>query len=329
MARLPAKVLSQENSETVNSTGSSTDNAVTSAVSNAVGTFSRISTGGDVGGVTDQYDVQLTQSAWDFTRCLRCSGGVSCRKCYGVEDPGEGQASLDKYCQVPTGFGSQVSNQATTGWSRQQRRGYHRILSCLTYWQAHGYQVRWLCLTTAPGGDAQSLAYHHQILKQRVERRLGYQGIEHFMVRTDEGNGVLHVLWAWVSPKGYRKKLFFIGQRWLSKNWLQIHGAYVVWIAKVKLDMRAKKRISRYAITQYVGGHDYRYMSWSWKRTFGVPLVKCWRWFKRQFVVGGLDRIIRMWHKFLCGQILVSRNGWFSLGLLRATYQELGDWQWL
>ncbi len=73
-------------------------------------------------------------------------------------------------------------------------------------------------LTTAVGGDAFKLRRHLQELRRRVERDLGFNDLRLFVIETSEGNGVLHMVWAW---RGSRS--FFIEQEWLSQEWEKIH----------------------------------------------------------------------------------------------------------
>lgn len=49
-------------------------------------------------------------------------------------------------------------------------------------------------LTTAVNGPTHLLRRHLQELCRRVERDLGLQGLELFVVETSEGNGVLHMV---------------------------------------------------------------------------------------------------------------------------------------
>lgn len=209
-------------------------------------------------------------------------------------------------------------------WSRQQKRGYHRLRSCLTYWQAHNYQVRWVTLTGADDSDAGKLSYHHQVLRQRIERGLGYPGIEHFQVRTSEGNGVLHIFWAWRAQDGFRNRLFYVPQDWLSRQWVDIHGATNVWIGAVGNRDRDTRRVSAYAMAQYVGEQSgYEYMSWSWGRIFGFPLAACWSWLKRS--VRNRSRLLVWWARFLSGGLIIGVPGAgqaVSMGIIRQRYRE-------
>jgi excisionase family DNA binding protein len=101
-------------------------------------------------------------------------------------------------------------------WTRKQKRGYHRVRSLLWFWECHKFQVLWVTLSTAEGGNAEKLTYHHKQLRQRIERQLGYSGLEYYQVRTEEGHGVLHIFWAWRVPDGERPRHFWISQQWLS-----------------------------------------------------------------------------------------------------------------
>ena len=42
-------------------------------------------------------------------------------------------------------------------WSRKQKRGYQRVRSLLWFWEAHRFQVLWVTLSTAEGGQAHKL----------------------------------------------------------------------------------------------------------------------------------------------------------------------------
>jgi hypothetical protein len=212
--------------------------------------------------------------------------------------------------------------KSSDSWSRQQKRGYHRVLSCMQYWQKSGFQVLWVMLSTADGGDSKLLAYHHQMLRQRLERQ-GFPDIQHFQVKTREGNGVLHVLWAWKAEDGFRSKNFFVYQSWLSKQWAEIHGAPVVWISKVGSRRRDSLQVARYCISQYVSEQSgYEYMSYSWVRTFGFPLVRCWLAFKRWR--SSHYELIKRWSDFLSGKVLQTDYGGFSIDMVRSSYRSLG-----
>ena len=107
-------------------------------------------------------------------------------------------------------------------WSKKQKRGFQRILSGFTRAKALGKNVRFFTLTSSPTSKWRQINPHFQVLRKRIERNYGK--IEYIKFRTNEGYGVLHVLYT--CP--------FIPQRWLSRNWDEIHGAKIVDIRKVK-----------------------------------------------------------------------------------------------
>jgi hypothetical protein len=105
-----------------------------------------------------------------------------------------------------------------------------------------------------------------------VERDLGYKGIETFVVETSEGNGVLHMVWAWL---GNRE--FIVDQKWLSETWENIHGAPIVYIRWMDRGKDSIGRVGRYFALQYLA--DQRgalvRISWSWKRS-RFAIGKAW-----------------------------------------------------
>jgi hypothetical protein len=214
---------------------------------------------------------------------------------------------------------NESSNQPNTSeWSRKQKRGYQRVRSLLYFWEAHRFQVLWVTLSTAPGGNAEKLTYHHKQLRQRIERHLGYKGLEYYQVRTEEGNGVLHVFWAWRVPDGQRGRQFWIAQEWLSAQWQALHGAPVVWIERYKPGRQSRHRVSRYVISQYVQDQSgYVNMCWSWKRSLGFPISKMWEELRQQWsdrnayrrIRGEIEipRLVlyRTWEDLLAGHAIV------------------------
>lgn len=177
--------------------------------------------------------------------------------------------SLDKIGQG--GTSPEAQPHRPTKWTRQQRRLYQRVRSLFTYWESHGYQFLWVCLTTAPGGDASKLAYHHKRIRQQLDRKLDYKGVEFFQVETTEGCGVLHVVWAW---KG--KRSFYVPQDWLSAEWLRIHGASVVWVSRIGKTQTDRDKVGRYCVSQYCADQrGFVRFSYSWW-SCAFPLHTSW-----------------------------------------------------
>jgi hypothetical protein len=127
-------------------------------------------------------------------------------------------------------------------------------------------------LTTAPDGDGSLLRLHLQELRRRVERDLGFNGVEMFVVETTEGNGVLHMVWAWSGSRD-----FIIDQRWLSKQWRRIHGAPIVFIRRMRLSKEDIRRVGRYFTLQYLSDQRgaLKRISWSWRRS-RFAIGKAW-----------------------------------------------------
>ena len=109
-------------------------------------------------------------------------------------------------------------------WTRKQKRGYHRVRSLLWFWECHQFQVLWVTLSTAEGGDAEKLTYHHKQLRQRIERQLGFPGLEYYQVRTEAGHGVLHIFWAWRVPGGGGCAPLCVSQAWPPPPWPALPG---------------------------------------------------------------------------------------------------------
>ena len=192
-------------------------------------------------------------------------------------------------------------------WDRQQKRVFHRSKTILTYWAEHGYTVAWVMLSSSPASDPEKLSRHHGELRRRIERVYGFKGIQFFQVKTTEGCGVIHCYWAWKAPDGYRGRPFIVPQSWLSSEWEKIHGASVVWISRLKLGGRSVSRVTRYVVTQYLvdqekgGVSCLDGMSWSWRRTFGFPLVQMWNVFKDTYSGSLRVGLYEKWSEFLAG----------------------------
>jgi hypothetical protein len=115
-------------------------------------------------------------------------------------------------------------------------------------------------LSTAPGGSKEKLAYHHRLLRESIGRKYGFKGIQYFCVQTDEGNGVLHIVWAW---KG--EPYFAVEKEWLNDEWERIHGAKITWIKAVSDGEGSRARIGKYCITQYCAEQSgFVRFSYSW-----------------------------------------------------------------
>jgi len=213
--------------------------------------------------------------------------------------------SLDVCSQSsPKGNAPSKDNHKRSWWTRQQKRAYQRSMSLLLFWMTHGYQILWITLTSSSTSDPAKLTDHFSTLKKRIERTFGFEDMEHFKISTYEGFGVLHLYLAYKPKPGKRAKKFFIPYEWLNENWLDIHGAWDVFIKKVRNGNRSRKDLSCYGVSHYCADHTLlRRVSWSWKRGLGGALVRTYTEIK-QFLQSKTE-CIKIWNRVLSGEEVV------------------------
>ena len=203
----------------------------------------------------------------------------------GASAPAPPASSLDNIDHSGTNRG-----KTKVEWSKAQKRCFQRVRSLFTYWSTHDYQLLWVMLSTAPGGDRSKLAYHHKRIRQQLERKLGYKGVQMFQVETSEGHGVLHIVWAW-----HGDQTFYVPQDWLSAEWERIHGAKIVWVSRIGGSKKDRDKVGRYMIAQYCGSQSgFVRFSWSWW-SMDVAVSKNWESLKRLASVSFYDETAR-WH---------------------------------
>lgn len=270
-----------------------------------------------------RYDVKV--QCFMQGRCSQCRLYDPSLDKYGSSSDVEREVSCEAV-GVKSAVSGVVVGPRDIPWNRQQKRGYHRALTCMEYWRENGYQMVWVMLSSSEASDSKLLADHHDRLRKMVERR-GFPKLEHYQIRTGEGNGVLHVIWAWKAEGGFRDKAFWVGQRWLSAAWDKLHRARVVWICRIGTRRKDTFKVARYCIGQYVGEQSgYEYMSYSWKRSFGFPVVACWRKFKELFA--SMYEVKREWSRFLGRHLVWCGFGGFCMGSVRLGYQGYGREFW-
>ena len=101
----------------------------------------------------------------------------------------------------------------------------------------------------------------------------------------------------------------YIPHGWLSRNWNEIHGAYIVDIRKVN----GEKRIARYLTSNYLVTQTFVRMSWSFGWVFR-GFVGWWKKFIQRY---GYPLCIKKWTTFLSSRVLF----WKQTGL----FPELGS----
>jgi len=180
-------------------------------------------------------------------------------------------------------------------WIKKQKRAYHRAKSGVKVARILKVPIKHLILTTSNEGKNRNISNDFQILRKRIHRKFGFL-LSYFMVHTNEGNGVLHII--------YRSKRY-LPQRWLSNQWNEIHLSPYVYIKEVPDD------VARYIVTQYVAGQQSSYQRCSWSRSWVCKgFVSAWKqlllWFhqwKHQLKLTFVD-VLTKWDEWLMNQTI-------------------------
>lgn len=146
-------------------------------------------------------------------------------------------------------------------WNTKQCRAYQRILSGLTKASRAHHKIRIITLTSRPEAAFHAMNDRFQVLRKRIVRKFK-SAFEYWKIKTLEGNGVMHIVY----------KGCFIPQKWLSKQWDEMHGSPIVFIQA----LRGKKRLARYLVSHYMARHHFERQSWSWGWVFR-GFVGAWR----------------------------------------------------
>jgi hypothetical protein len=181
-------------------------------------------------------------------------------------------------------------------WNNKQKRAYHRAKSGIKVSDILHLPVKHLILTTSPQGSTLNISSDFQVLRKRIYRKFKIL-LPYFMVHTNEGNGVLHVL--------YRSKQY-LPQKWLSAQWNDIHKSSYVYIKEVP-----DTDIARYVVTQYVANQGSSYQRCSWSHSWVCKsFVKSWkhhlRWFhqwQQKLNLTFID-LLNKWDAWLMSQVI-------------------------
>jgi len=144
----------------------------------------------------------------------------------------------------------------------KNKRFFHRIASGQTLARYQKKPIRFITLTTSDKAKNKDISRDVGVLVKRIRRK--QPKFEYCKVNTNEGNGVIHML--------YKGK--YISKSWLSYNWNKIHNSYIVDIQKCYND----KSIASYLINQYLSNQrcTYTRMSYSNKWIF-KGAVQTWK----------------------------------------------------
>jgi hypothetical protein len=185
--------------------------------------------------------------------------------------------------------------------SAKRKRAFHRLLSGFTRARHRGDRLRFLTLTSVSGSSDLLLRRHAQLLFRRIRRAFGFKP-EYWSLRTNEGFGVLHIIF----------KGGFVPQRWISDVWRSIHGASIVDIRALR---GSSRRLANYLVANYLCKQSFERMSWSWGWVFrgfcGVWRSQFASWYR-------IDRVscLEAWNRLVStfSPLLAVRYGSLSGG---------------
>ena len=141
--------------------------------------------------------------------------------------------------------------------TRRQSLVYRSALAWLSQLSSQGYRFLRVDLTSAPESCANSLLRHLEELRRRIKREFGFD-IEMLKIRTNEGNGLLHCVFA------CKNRSFFIPSSWLSDQWQKIHRAPIVKIKKMTASKESFKRVAGYFASHGNENHPGKIIRCSW-----------------------------------------------------------------
>jgi len=178
-----------------------------------------------------------------------------------------------------------------SSWTRAQKRLFHRVLSGIEMAKRSNDYLRVLTLTSSL--DSGDFHGDFEVLKKRIRRKFGR--FEYVAVKEHTKEGLVHLHLV------YRGR--FMSQKWLSETWEEVHGAKIVWIARL-YTWKLAKHLARYFVKEGVGRF---WMSWGWVyRGF----VRDW---KRLVSEKGF-KALAYWHSWLRNRTLGKPLSQASLG---------------
>lgn len=180
-------------------------------------------------------------------------------------------------------------------WTKKQKRAYHRAKSGVKVASILKQPIKHLVLTSSEEGSSRNIANDFQILRKRILRKF-HVALPYFMVHTNEGYGVLHVL---IRTKKY------LPQQWLSIQWNAIHKSTYIWIKETPDD------VARYVVTQYVANQGTSYQRCSWSHSWVCRgFVQAWKhhlkWFRQyqhRLNLTFIDLLLK-WELWLQSQVI-------------------------
>ena len=175
---------------------------------------------------------------------------------------------------------------------RRRGRAFHTYLSGIKRCRYLGREVYFLTLTSSNERCYEFLDRDVEVLIKRCRAFFG--PFEYCMIKTHEGNGVVHSLFHCEGCESFRYDAL---HAWFSVNWAEIHLAPNVWICKTY----GTKRLAGY-LTQYLASQEGETrISWSWgwvHRGF----VHDWEEVKRSSE--NIKKAIEVWDWYLANEPL-------------------------
>ena len=178
-------------------------------------------------------------------------------------------------------------------YTRKQRRAFQRLMSGLTVGKSRRERLRFMTLTSSPESEGRCLNADFRALKMRILRKFHFK-MKYWKIRTNEGNGVLHVI--------FRGK--YIPQEWLSVQWADIHKSPVVDIRSLYETRKGLTGIVFYLVGNYLAKQSFERMSWGYSWVFPA-FVSSWRRLVEKY---GFKRGLELWNKLLCNPFVVTRQ---------------------
>lgn len=170
--------------------------------------------------------------------------------------------------------------------TRKRKRLYQRMATGLQIARNQEADMYFMSLTTSEhrimkrNGEIRTLTESFQLLRQRIKwatiRKCRFEGFRfnrYYCLKTEEGNGVLHIIF-W----GH-----YIPIDWLRCTWEQIHGAFEVGIEQITKKRKGVSGLVGYLLDRYlINQKAIMRMSYGWKWAW-LGFCNSWKHTKREY----------------------------------------------
>jgi hypothetical protein len=166
-------------------------------------------------------------------------------------------------------------------------------MSGLTVGKSRKERLRFMTLTSSPESVDRNLNDDFRALKMRILRKYHFK-MKYWKIRTNEGNGVLHVV--------FRGK--YIPQKWLSEQWANIHKSPIVDIRSLYETKKGLTGIVFYLVGNYLAKQSFERMSWGYGWVF-PGFVRKWKELVEKY---GFKSALYLWNGFLSYPFAITRQ---------------------